>query len=111
MWVVSLSKVTTPPSTSGANTLTTPQPSRAMRQPDLEFGSRKLAFGIFHQINHYSILNEDMGVFFRKISSAWLEEFQLSKNNLEIMAAFVAVKIASNFLGFLFLFLFCGPKL
>jgi hypothetical protein len=33
------------------------------------------------------------------VSSAWLEEFPLSKNNLEIVAAFVAVKIAATFLG------------
>jgi len=33
------------------------------------------------------------------VSSAWLEEFPLSKDNLEIVAALIAVKIASTFLG------------
>jgi hypothetical protein len=44
------------------------------------------------------------------VSSAWLEEFYpLSKDNLETMAAFIAVIIASTFLGKIyFLFLMNG---
>jgi hypothetical protein len=37
------------------------------------------------------------------VGSAWLEEFQLSKNNVEIVAALIAVKIAATFLGIFFL--------
>jgi hypothetical protein len=75
-----------------------------------EQGNEAAGFGVWFSdssVWYFSSISMDNSLFvlkvtyfkYRNVSSAWLEEFPLSKNNVEIVAALIAVKIAATFLG------------